>query len=162
MIHLKRIGIALLVLTLIPGVTQAAQKTTASKSSTTKQAAAPEGRPDATIRLNGGSFALGVGFSWGGGTLTYKGKDYPISVNGLSLGKVGMSGASASGEVYGLKSLHDFDGHYNAFSAGLTVAGGRTAVTLRNQNGVRVNITSTTRGFDVTVGGSGVTMKIKK
>jgi hypothetical protein len=158
--HLKRIGIALLILSLIPGITQAAEKKAASKQS--NQQAAPEGKPDATVRLNGGSFALGVGFSWGGGTLIYKGKEYPISVNGLSLGKVGISGASAAGEVYGLKHLGDFDGHYNAFSAGLTVAGGRTAVTLRNQNGVRVNITSTTRGLDVTVGGSGVTMKIKK
>jgi hypothetical protein len=47
-------------------------------------------------------------------------------------------------------------------SAGLTVAGGRTAVALKNEKGVRVLVSSTTRGFDVTVGTGGVTMKVKK
>ena len=31
-------------------------------------------------------------------SLFYKGKEYPISVNGLSLGKVGVSGSSATGK----------------------------------------------------------------
>ena len=61
------------------------------------RAASKEEKPDATLRLSGGSLAAGIGFSWGKGTLTYKGKDYPVSVNGLSLGKVGISGASAYG-----------------------------------------------------------------
>ena len=98
-------------------------------------------KPDATLQLSGGSFAAGIGFSWGSGTLTYKGKDYPVSVNGLSLGKVGITGGSATGEVYNLQRLQDFDGHYVASGPGgrgVTVAGGHTAVTMRNQNGVRV------------------------
>ena len=33
-------------------------------------------KPDATIKLHTGSVAVGVGYSWGGGTLTYKGKTY--------------------------------------------------------------------------------------
>jgi hypothetical protein len=118
--------------------------------------------PDATLQLSGGSFAVGIGFSWGKGTLTYKGKDYPVSVNGLSLGKVGISGMSASGRVYNLKHLRDFDGHYVAYGAGLTVAGGRSAVTMRNQNGVRARIVSTSRGVDVTVAREGVDMQIKR
>ena len=32
----------------------------------------------ATIEFHGGAVAVGVGFSWGGGTLTYNGKKYPI------------------------------------------------------------------------------------
>jgi hypothetical protein len=31
-------------------------------------------QPDATLKLSGGSVAAGVGYTWGGGTLTYKGK----------------------------------------------------------------------------------------
>src|SRR6266516_6628459 len=103
-------------------------------------------KPDATWQLSGGSFAAGIGFSWGSGTLSYKGKDYPVSVNGLSLGKVGITGGSASGEVYHLKKLQDFDGHYNAGGAGMTIAGGRNAVAMTNQNGVRVLLASATRG----------------
>ena len=35
--------------------------------------------PDATLRLRIGSFALGIGTSWGSGTLTYRAKNYPVS-----------------------------------------------------------------------------------
>jgi hypothetical protein len=141
---LKKLGLLLLVLTLIAGFAQAAEK------------------PDATIRLSSGSVAAGIGFSWGKGTLTYKGKDYPLSVKGLSIGKVGITGATASGEVYHLKSLKDFDGNYTGVGAGITLAGGRSAVTIKNQNGVRVRVISTNRGADLTLGGGGVDLKIKK
>ena len=141
--NVKKIVILSLVIAGMTGFTQAA-------------------KPDATLRLKGGSFAAGIGFSWGSGTLTYKGKDYPVSVNGLSLGKVGITGGSALGEVYNLKSLQDFSGHYNAGGAGLTIAGGRNAVAMKNQNGVKVLMSSTTRGVDVTLGGSGVDMELKR
>src|SRR5262245_66484843 len=59
--------------------------------------------PDATLQLSEGSIAAGLGFSWGGGTLTYKGKRYPVSVDGLSVGSVGISRATASGSVFNLK-----------------------------------------------------------
>src|SRR5436305_4336495 len=119
------------------------------------RAAAKEHKPDATLRLKGGSFAAGIGFSWGSGALTYKGKDYPVSVNGLSLGKVGITGASAYGEVYHLKKLQDFNGHYNAGGAGMTIAGGRNAMAIKNQNGVKVLLASTTLGVDLTLAGGG-------
>jgi hypothetical protein len=145
--NIKKIVILLLVIGVMTGFTQAA--THQSKS-------------DATLRLKGGSFAAGIGFSWGSGTLTYKGKDYPVSVNGVSLGKVGITGASATGEVYNLKHLQDFDGHYNAGGAGMTIVGGRNAVAMTNQNGVKVLLASTSRGLDVTLAGGGVDMKLKK
>jgi len=69
---------------------------------------------------------------------------------------------SASGEVYKLKKLEDFNGHYNAGGAGMTIAGGRNAVAMTNQNGVKVLVASTTRGVDVTLAGGGVDMKLKK
>ena len=61
--------------------------------------------PDGTLRLSGGSVAAGVGVSWGGGTLTYKGKEYPIEVKGLSVGDVGATKIEASGSVYHLSKL---------------------------------------------------------
>jgi hypothetical protein len=123
---------------------------------------AEDEKPDATLKLSGGSVAAGIGFSWGGGTLSYAGKEYPISVAGLSVGDVGITKIEASGKVYGLKSLADFDGNYTAVAAGATVAGGGGVVAMRNQNGVSVNLVSTTQGVKFVLGASGVDMKLKK
>jgi len=136
----KKIGILLLVLVVITGFTRAAGK---------------EHKPDAILQLSGGSIAAGIGFSWGSGTLTYKGKDYPVSVNGLSLARSELPGGSAWGEVYHLKKLEDFNGHYNAGGAGMTITGGRNAMAIKNQNGVKVLLASTTRGVDLTLAGGG-------
>jgi hypothetical protein len=141
---IKKIGLLLLVSGLLTGFAQAAAK------------------PDATISISSGSVAAGIGWSWGKGTLTYKGKNYPLSVKGLSIGKVGITKATASGEVYHLKTLNDFNGNYTAAGAGITLAGGRSAVDMTNQNGVRVRVISTNRGVDLTLGGGGVEMKVKK
>ena len=95
-------------------------------------------------------------------SLFYKGKEYPISVNGLSLGKVGFSGSSATGKVYNLKTLADFDGHYVGAGTGMTVAGGRSRVEMKNQNGVQLYIASASKGLDVALGRSGADMSLKK
>ena len=52
--------------------------------------------PDGTISLSADSVAAGIGISWGSGSLTYKGKTYPISVDGLSVGDAGISKITAS------------------------------------------------------------------
>jgi hypothetical protein len=156
--QIKKIGLILVVLVIAAGFSQAAEKTT-TKATTTKT---ETGKADATIKISSGSVAVGIGWSWGKGTLTYQGKEYPLSVKGLSIGKVGITGATASGEVHNLKSLKDFDGNYTAVGAGITLAGGRSAVTMSNQNGVRVRVISTNRGVDLTLGGAGVDLRIKK
>src|SRR5262245_34209877 len=118
--------------------------------------------PDATLQLSSGSVAAGIGFSWGGGTLTYRGRRYPVSVDGLSVGSVGISRATASGTVTNLKKLEDFNGTYTAVGAGATVAGGVGISTMENQNGVRVTLRATSRGIKFTLGAAGVTMRIKE
>ena len=125
-------------------------------------ARAAEDAPDATLKLSGGSVAAGVGFSWGSGTLSYKGKDYPVTVKGLSAGDVGATKVEASGSVYNLKNLDDFNGNYTAAGAGMAVAGGASAVAMKNQNGVKINLVSTTQGVKVTLGAGGVDLKLKQ
>ena len=125
-------------------------------------AQADEKTPDATLKLSAGSVAAGVGISWGSGTLTYKGKDYPISVTGLSVGDVGVTKVEASGKVYNLKKLEDFNGNYTAVTAGATVAGGGGATAMRNQNGVSAELVATTQGLKFNMGAAGVDMQIKK
>jgi hypothetical protein len=148
--NVKKIVVLLLAIGVMPGFTQAA---------------AHHSKPDATLRFSGGSFALGIGFRWGSGTLTYKGKDYPVKVNGLSIGKVGITNASAYGEVYNLKHLRDFNGHYNVGGAGtrgVTLGGGRKTTTMTNQAGVIVALSSTQQGVDVNATGGGADMQIQR
>jgi len=118
--------------------------------------------PDATLQLREGSVAAGIGFSWGGGTLTFRGKRYPVKVDGLSVGSVGISRATASGSVYNLKSLNDFNGTYTAVGAGAAVAGGGSVATMQNQNGVRINLRATTQGVKFTLGAAGVNLQIQQ
>jgi hypothetical protein len=125
-------------------------------------ARAQDKTPDATLKLSGGSVAAGIGISWGGGTLTYNGKDYPIDVKGLSVGDVGITKVEGSGKVYNLKNLNDFNGNYTAVMAGATVAGGGSVSAMKNQNGVTVELVSTTQGVKFALGGGGVDMKIKQ
>ena len=118
--------------------------------------------PDATMSMHADSVAAGIGISWGSGTLAYKGKTYPISVEGLSVGDAGISKITASGKVYGLKKLEDFNGNFTGVAAGATVAGGGAVSAMQNQNGVRVELVTTTQGLKFTLGANGVDMKIKQ
>jgi hypothetical protein len=117
--------------------------------------------PDGTLELKEGSVAAGVGYSWGGGTLTFHGKKYPVSVTGLSVGSVGASSVTARGSVYNLKKLEDFSGNYTAAKAGATVGGGGAVATMQNQNGVKINLSSTSRGLKLTLAAEGVSLKLK-
>jgi hypothetical protein len=121
-----------------------------------------EDKPDGKLELHGGSVAIGIGYSWAGGTLTYKGKTYEVEVNGLSVGDVGVTKAEASGDVYQLAKLSDFDGNYTAAAGGATVGGGASASIMKNQNGVEIRLVSTTQGLKFTFAAAGVSMKIKK
>ena len=148
--YIKKIGMVWLVLGAMTGFTQAATH---------------QSNPDATLRLSGGSFALGVGFSWGSGTLAYKGKNYPVKVNGLSVGKVGMTDTSAYGEVFNLKHLQDFNGHYSfgaAGTRGVTIAKGKAGTLMSNHAGVIVRLAATQTGLDVNATGGGVDMQIQR
>src|SRR5438067_3515672 len=134
--NVKKIAVLLLILGGMTGFTQAATHHHESK-------------PDATLRLSGGSFALGIGVNWGSGTLTYRGKDYPVKVKGLSVGKVGMTNSSAYGEVLNLKHLQDFNGHYNVGAAGtrgVTLGAGKAGTLMSNQSGVIVRLSTTQTG----------------
>ena len=118
--------------------------------------------PDGTVELSEGSVAAGIGFSWGKGTLTYKGQKHPVKVEGLTVGEVGITRASARGEVYDLKKLEDFSGNYSAVAAGATVGGGAGVRAMKNQNGVVIELTSTTQGASVKLAAAGVRLTLDK
>ncbi len=121
-----------------------------------------EKKPDATVKLSEGSVAVGIGWSWGHGTLSYKGKTYKFKVEGLSVGEVGVTKAEATGNVYDLKNLEDFDGVYGAAGAGIAVQEGKGATALINPKKVQIVLTSTTKGASLKVAAEGLKIKLEK
>jgi hypothetical protein len=119
-------------------------------------------KPDATLTMSEGQFAVGVGFSWGKGVLTYKGKKYNFKVNGLSVVDVGITRATSSGMVYNLKKLEDFNGNYTAAAAEGTLAGGAGILKMKNQNGVEIELKSTTQGVNLKLAVEGVKLTLEK
>jgi hypothetical protein len=118
--------------------------------------------PEAKVKITGTAISAGVGYSWGSGVLTYQGKDYPFSISGLSVGNVGVASATLSGDVFNLKNLDDFNGNYASAGAEITVGGGGTGMTMKNQNGVVMNIAGTTTGLSFKLGLDGMKVELKK
>jgi len=114
----------------------------------------------ATLTLSDGSVAAGIGFSWGKGTLAYAGKTYPVKVEGLSVGEIGITRATASGTVSNLTKLDDFSGNYVAVSGGATAAGGAGVAVMQNQNGVVIELESTTQGASLKLGTEGLRLTL--
>jgi hypothetical protein len=118
-------------------------------------------KPSGRVTIESRSIAAGIGVTWGDGKLTFKGKDYPFTVNGLSVVDWGISRASAAGDVYNLTDVSKFPGTYAAAEAGFTLAGGTGGITMRNSEGVIMNLRSTSRGASLTLGASGLSITMK-
>jgi hypothetical protein len=125
-------------------------------------AVAQQGTPSGKVSIESKTIAIGVGVSWGDGKLTYQGKEYPFSIDGLSVADLGISKASATGNVYNLTKLADFSGNYVAAQAGAAVGGGAGAVTMKNQHGVVMELTGTGTGVRLTLAAKGMEVKLKQ
>ena len=125
-------------------------------------APAQDAAPGATLTLTEESVGVGVGFTRGHGVLTYRGRGYPFTAKGLSVGEVGVMRAEARGTVYHLENLADFNGSYTSAEAEATVAGGAGITIMRNQNGVVIRLVSTTQGADLKLAAEGVTLRLAK
>jgi hypothetical protein len=127
----------------------------------TNAVAAEKAKPSGKVTIQSTSIAAGIGVTWGDGKLTFKGKDYPFSVDGLTLVDWGISKASANGDVYNLTDVSKFGGTYVAAEAGLTLAGGLGGMVLRNQDGVILHLRSVSQGARLQLGTSGLVIKPK-
>lgn len=132
----------------------------ASLASVSLLATAADNNPDATIAISGNTVAVGAGYTQGNGTLHYGGHSYSVRLEGLSVGSVGAASITASGNVYHLTRLEDIDGNYTAVSAGVTLGGGGAASSMQNQNGVVIELHSTTEGVHANVSIDGFTLKL--
>jgi hypothetical protein len=114
------------------------------------------------ISLESKTVAVGVGVSWGEGTLTYRGKEHKFTIEGLSVADLDVSKVSAQGDVSNLKKVEDFEGTYVAGGTGAAAGGGAGIAGLKNQNGVLIAVNATTQGVRLTLAGGGATIKLKK
>ena len=153
MTHLRQAMISTLVCAMMSAAVLAAD-TDATAAPTAEE-------PDATVDLSGGTIAVGVGYVWGKGSLTFNGKKHAFKLSGLSVADVGAAHLSGSGVVYNLKDLKDFNGTYTAVTAGITVAGGGSAAVLRNEHGVVIRLLATTEGLRFNLSADGIAMKLK-
>jgi len=119
--------------------------------------------PDGTIELTLYKAGFIVGGSGGDGTLKFKGKQYPVSIGGVSLGAtIGVSKAELIGEVYNLKQPSDIEGTYSAGTASLAVAGGAKVAELKNSKGVVLKVKGKQVGLEAALDLSGMSVSLKK
>ena len=114
-----------------------------------------------SVRLKITKVGFIVGVGGGSGTLTFKGKNYRLSIGGVSAGTIGVAGADLVGTASNLRTAADIVGSYSAVSAGIAVAGGGKVVTLQNSNGVVLQLQGRQVGFEASLSLSGLTISMQ-
>jgi hypothetical protein len=114
-----------------------------------------------SVRLKITKVGFIVGVGGGSGTLHFKGKNYRLSIGGVSAGTIGMAGADLVGTASNLRTAADIAGTYSAVSAGVAIAGGAKAATLQNSNGVVLQLQGRQVGFEASLSLSGMTISLQ-
>jgi hypothetical protein len=118
------------------------------------------GVPSATLNVRGKSVSAGIGFAWGEATLHYGGKTYPVRMDGVVTGAIGVASVEAIAQVYGLKQVEDLNGNFTALGMAGAIGKGAGAVALRNEKGVRIVVDFESAGVQLAIGPRGVTLSV--
>lgn len=103
-----------------------------------------------------------VGAGAGSGVLTYRGRDYPFRVSGLSLGvTAGATVGRLEGWASGIREVGDFAGTYSSVGGGGAVVGGAGGVHLRNDKGVVMVLQGPKAGMEFAANLSTITISLK-
>ena len=114
-----------------------------------------------TVRFTVTKYGLIVGTSGGHGVLVFKGKEYPLQLDGISAGMIGVSRTDLAGTASNLRTAADIAGSYTALGAGAAWrAGGRTVI-LRSDKGVIVKLRGTGFGWAASAEVSRVTISLR-
>ena len=117
--------------------------------------------PPAPLSLQAKAVAVGVGFTWGDGILTFNGHRYPFEVKGITVADVGFSRLTGRGRVYNLKKVDDFSGTYAASTGEATLGRGLAGQILINAAGVQLRIDNVTRGARLSGSADGIQLTLK-
>jgi hypothetical protein len=108
-----------------------------------------------------GGFIVGVG--GGEGVLVFRGKRYPFTVSGMSVGfTIGASTTKLVGRALNLTGPASIEGAYSAIGAGGAIAAGAGGVQLQNANGVILQLSGPKIGAEVSAAVGGVTIRLKR
>jgi hypothetical protein len=132
---------------------------------TSKVSPTPAQVPDGTVKITSRMVAPGIGLSWGEGVLTYQGRDYPFTFKATGLFRdvdTKMAAVELSGQVFNLKNPEDFTGNYQKAETDPSGSGGGTRATMKNKNGVVVNLMSTIEGRKFALAREGMDIELKK
>ena len=107
-----------------------------------------------------GGLILGVG--GGEGVLTLRGRHYPFTVSGMSIGfTIGASTTNLVGRALNLRGPASIEGTYSAVGAGGALAGGAGGVQLQNTNGVILQLSGPKVGVELSAAVAGVSIRLK-
>jgi hypothetical protein len=103
-----------------------------------------------TVRVTVAKAGFVLGAGGGKGVLTFRHRNYPFTVQGLSLGlTAGASISKLVGRADYINELSDFSGGYIAVGAGAAVVGGVSGVQLKNDKGVIITLQGPKGGLEV-------------
>jgi hypothetical protein len=113
-----------------------------------------------TVVFTKGGFIIGVG--GGEGVLVFRGRRYPFTVSGMSVGfTIGASTTKFVGRALNLRSPGDLAGSYAVAGAGGALAAGAGGVQLQNANGVILQLSGPKIGVEASAAVGGVTIAMK-
>jgi hypothetical protein len=103
-----------------------------------------------TVRVTVAKAGFIVGAGGGKGVLTFRHRNYPFTVQGLSLGiTAGASVSKLVGRAAYINELSDFAGAYSVVGAGAALVGGVGGVQLKNDKGVVITLQGARAGLEV-------------
>lgn len=118
--------------------------------------------PAATVDFEIEQFRLIFGGQKGKGVLHYKGKDYPFTIQGVSIGGIGYTDVQGAGVVHYLKKVEDFAGRYNAIGLGAALVKGAGKSSFENDKGVIMSVKSKSEGLALNLGIGSATIEFNK
>ena len=125
-------------------------------------AALPARADSGTVRISFLKAGWVIGGNVGSGTLTFRGRTYPLSVGGMSYGfTFGGSQTNLRGVVSNIFHPSDIEGVYGAAGAGATVIRGPQAIVLTNQKGAVLHLSGTQTGLMVNLDVSGMALTLR-
>lgn len=116
-----------------------------------------------TVRLSFIKAGWVIGGSVGSGTMTFRGRTYPLVIGGISYGLTfGGSQTFLRGRVTNIYRPSDIEGVYGAAGAGATVIRGPQAIVLANQKGAVLELAGNQTGLMVNLDLSGMALSLRR